>query len=120
MSRRSGWGRGFTGRREEIVLASTASACAVLVDRYPPVEIDDREGLPQPLVFGLALLIGSCRRLVSVDEIDNPASRKRDCVIDAIKRFPEEACEAADQLQHQFSRRSNRTETARRSRQWVA
>ena len=36
---------------------------------------------------------------------------------DAIEGFPEETGEATGQLQHQSSRRSNRTETARRARQ---
>jgi hypothetical protein len=93
---------------------------SLLIGSRRPVEFDDRERRPQPLVVGLALLIGQCRRLGSVDEIDSPASRKRDRVIDAIECFPEETSEAAHQLQHQFSRRSNRTEIARRSRQWAA
>jgi hypothetical protein len=85
-----------------------------------PVDIGDREGFPQPLVVGLALPIGRCRRLWSTYTIDSPASRKRDRVIDTIERFSEEAGESADQLQHQSSRRSKRIETARRSRQWAA
>jgi hypothetical protein len=70
-------------------------------------------------MVGFALLIGRCRRLRSADEVNNPASRKSDRVIDAIERSPEDASEADDQLEHQSLRRSNRTETPRRSRQWA-
>jgi hypothetical protein len=71
-------------------------------------------------MVGLALPVGPCRRLWSAYTIDGPASRKHDRVVDAIEHLPEEATESADQLQHQSSRRSKRTETARRSRQWAA
>jgi hypothetical protein len=84
------------------------------VDSHRPVEIDERERRPQPLVFGLALLIGRRWWLGSVDEIDNLASREHHHIIDAIERFPEETSEAVEQgLAHvssSTSPRADRTE----------
>jgi hypothetical protein len=92
---------------------------AAPVDGDRPVKGDRRKRLPQFFVLSLALQISRCRRFGCVDDIDSPAPHERGGVIDAIECFPEDASEAGDQLEHQSSRRSNGTETPRRSRQWA-
>ena len=55
------------------------------------VYIDLGECFAQPISVSFALLVGWCRRLGSVDPIQDPQPRIGDQVIQAIKRAREEA-----------------------------
>jgi hypothetical protein len=92
MSRRRGSGRGFIGRLDwSGWLCLRLHIGFVVGNKRRLLKIDARKRLPQPLVLGLALLVGRCRLLGAVYQIEEPQPGERHRVSQVVNNFPEQA-----------------------------